>query len=160
MGGAGHGQEGGAESTKYLPGERAVLYETKKHTKRKVGDFSRLLTGLKSAAQIPELFENVNIESPLLSKIVKSTDEGGCFPEDLTSRLDWFFDNVDLKRAARGEFEPIRGMNYGYDEACDVIKDVKRSLESFQEEMCSSHLQPRSLARSSWKYVNLKEDSK
>jgi DNA mismatch repair protein MSH6 len=144
----------------YHPDERAVLYETDKHNKRKVGDFSKLLNGLRAAADIPELFQNINIRSPMLQKIVRTTDEGGCFPSDMQDKLDWFFDNFDLERAARGDFEPCRGMDDDYDAACDAIEDVKRDLEAYKEEMCSSVLQPKSVARSSWKYINTKEDAK
>ena len=155
-GGQSNGQDGVAA---YHPNERAVLYETEKHTKRKVGDFSKLLNGLRAAADIPELFENVDIQSPLLAKIVRTTNNGGSFPAEMKEKLDWFFDNFDLNKAARGEFEPSRGMDDEFDNACDAIEDVKRELEAYKEEMCSS-LQPRNAARSSWKYINTKEDSK
>ena len=141
----------------YHPDERAVLYENDKHTKRKVGDFSKLLNGLRAAADIPELFQNVDIHSPMLEKIVRSTDEGGCFPSGMKEKLDWFFDNFDLKKAEKGEFEPSRGMDDSYDEACDTINDIKRELEAYKEECCSTILRG---ARSSWTYINTKEDSK
>eukprot|EP00986_Skeletonema_menzelii_P001374 scaffold366_cov153-Skeletonema_menzelii.AAC.36 len=142
------------------PNDRAVLYEMDKYTKRKVGDFSKLLNGLRAAAEIPELFANAEIQSPMLEKIVRTTDENGCFPADMKERLDWFFDNFDLKKAARGEFEPSRGMDDDYDAACNEIEDIQRELQNYKDEMCSSVLQPRNTARSSWKYINLKEDSK
>ncbi len=156
-GGQGNSPDGVAA---YHPDDRAVLYENEKHTKRKVGDFSKLLNGLRAAAGIPELFDNVDIHSPMLEKIVRTTDDGGCFPSDMKDKLDWFFDNFDLQQAARGDFEPSRGMDEEYDAACDAIEDVKRELEAYKEEMCSSVLQPRSAARSSWKYINTKEDAK
>lgn len=159
MGGGGvqsNGQDGVAA---HHPNERAVLYEAEKHTKRKVGDFSKLLNGLRAAAEIPELFENIDIQSPMLEKIVRTTDNGGSFPAGMKEKLDWFFDNFDLNKAARGEFEPSRGMDDEFDNACDTIEDVTRELEAYKEEMCSI-LQPRSAARNSWKYINTKEDSK
>lgn len=160
MGGnQGHGnnaQEGGVVAA-YHPDERAVLYENDKHTKRKVGDFSKLLHGLRAAADIPELFQNVKIHSPMLRKIVRTTEDGGCFPSGLKVELDWFFDNFDLKKAEKGEFEPCRGMDDAYDEACDTIEDIKRELEAYKQECCSSFLRG---ARSSWTYINMREDSK
>ena len=142
------------------PNERAVLYEMDKHTKRKVGDFSKVLNGLRAAAEIPDLFANAEIQSPMLEKIVRTTDENGCFPAGMKERLDWFFDNFDLKKAAKGEFEPSRGMDEDYDEACNEIDRIKRDLQDYKDEMCSSVLHPRNTARSSWKYINVKEDSK
>ena len=152
------GGEGGNESSH--PNDRAVLYEMDKYTKRKVGDFSKLLNGLRAAAEIPDLFANAEIQSSMLEKIVRTTDENGCFPAEMKERLDWFFDNFDLKKAARGEFEPIRGMDDDYDAACNEIEDITRELQNYKDEMCSSALQPKNTARSSWKYINVKEDSK
>jgi len=157
MSGGGCGEGGNGDSH---PNDRAVLYEMDKYTKRKVGDFSKLLNGLRAAAEIPDLFANAEIQSPMLEKIVRSTDENGCFPAEMKERLDWFYDNFDLKKAARGEFEPSRGMDDDYDAACSEIEDIQRELQNYKDEMCSSVLQPRNTARSSWKYINLKEDSK
>lgn len=143
------------------PDQRAVLYEHDKHTRRKVGDFSKLLNGLRAAADIPDLFQNAEVHSPLIAKIVRTTDAGGCFPVNLKEKLDWFFDNFDLKAAAKGQFEPARGVDDEYDRACDRIEDICRELVAYKEEMCSSgELTPRQTARSSWKYINTKEDSK
>jgi DNA mismatch repair protein MSH6 len=160
MGGVGGQENTGQEGVAaYHPDKRAVLYETKKHTKRKVGDFLKLLNGLRAAAGIPELFDNVRIRSPMLRKIVKTTDEGGCFPSDMEEKLDWFFENFDLRQAVEGDFEPSRGMDEEYDAACDAIEDVKRELKAYKKEMCS-RLWPRNAARSLWTYINTKEDAK
>lgn len=78
-------------------------------------------------------------------------------PADLHQKLDWFFDNFDLKKAATGDFEPSPGISDDYDEACETISNILRELNAFKEEMCASIGQG---ARSSWKYINLKEDSK
>ena len=157
MSGGGSGEGGNGDSH---PNDRAVLYEMDKYTKRKVGDFSKLLNGLRAASEIPVLFANAEIQSPMLAKIVRTTDENGCFPSEMKERLDWFFDNFDLKKAARGQFEPSQGMDDDYDAACNEIEDIQRELQNYKDEMCSSVLQPRNTARSSWKYINVKEDSK
>eukprot|EP00804_Cyclotella_cryptica_P002275 CCRYP_004013-RC/>CCRYP_004013-RC protein AED:0.05 eAED:0.05 QI:159/1/1/1/1/0.85/7/1379/1047 len=152
MGGGGRG-----EGSAHHPDERAIYYDNEKHNKRKVGDFSKLVHGLKAAAGIPELFENMTIQSPLLMKIVRTTDDGGCFPSGLNEKLDWFFENFDLKKAAKGQFEPAPGMSEDYDHACETIENIQRELEAFKHEMCNflGHG-----ARSSWKYINTKEDAK
>ena len=77
----------------------------------------------------------------------------------LKEQLEWFFDNFDLQKAAAGEFEPSPGMDEEYDAACDEIRNIKRELEDYKEEMCNSYLQPRGLARSSWVYANLKKEN-
>jgi DNA mismatch repair protein MSH6 len=139
------------------PNERAVLYEGKTHTKRKVGDFSKLLNGLRHTTRIPELFEGIEIKSGLLRKIVHPISKGGCFP-DMDSELDFFFENFDCEQAAQGNFEPSRGVDEDYDEACDAVQRIKGELEDYKEEMCSEVL--RGSSKSTWKYANIKDDSK
>jgi DNA mismatch repair protein MSH6 len=146
-------------SASYHPNDRAILYEGKTYTKRKVGDFSKLLNGLRHACQIPELFRDVDLQSGLLRKITKLQSDGGCFPS-MVDELDWFVDNFDLKKAVNGEFEPTQGCDEGYDEACDTVKNIQAELEDYREEMCSEHLSPKHTAKSSWKYINTLPESK
>ncbi len=70
--------------------------------------------------------------------------------------------DLSVFNSVRGE-EQIRSeksMDEKYDAACDAIEDVEGGLDAYKEEMCSSILQPRNAARSSWTYINTKEDSK
>ena len=116
-----------------------------RYTRRKVADFSKLLHGLRAAADVPDLFATVDIQSPLLKKIVCTTDDGGCFPSAMKETLDWNFDNFDLKKAAKGEYEPTRGTNGDFDAACDAMEDIQQSLEEYcQPEVLSysSHILP------------------
>jgi DNA mismatch repair protein MSH6 len=78
-------------------------------------------------------------------------------PCDLHERLDWFFENFDLKKAAKGEFEPSQGMNEDYDAACEEIEVIFSELDTYKREM-SEYLGQG--AKQSWKYINTKEDSK
>jgi len=141
------------------PNERAVLYEGKTHTKRKVGDFSKVLNGLKQACRIPELFEGVDVQSGLLKKIVRPVDKTGCFP-DMGSELDFFFLHFDLKAAAEGSFEPSRGFDESYDDACDDIERIEREFDEYKNEMCDNHLRNGHAAKSKWKYINTQPESK
>lgn len=140
------------------PNDRAVLYETATYTKRKVGDFSRILNGLRNATQIPDVFQGIEIESGLLRKILRRTDQGGCFPE-MEEELDFFFSNFDCDKAAKGLFEPSRGIDDLYDGACDTVDRIIQELHDFKDEMCEL-LKPKSTARSSWKYANTMPESK
>jgi DNA mismatch repair protein MSH6 len=146
------------DSLSYHPNDRAVLYEGATYTKRKVGDFSKLLHGLRHACRIPELFANVDLQSGLLQKIVKLKEDGGCFPE-MAEELDWFFDNFDCDKAANGLFEPSRGVDEAYDEANATLEKIKAELEDYREEICNE-LSPRHTAKSSWKYINTKPENK
>lgn len=142
---------------RFHPNDRAILYENATYNKRKVGDFSKVLNGLMAASQIPELFSGVPIESPLLQKIVKRVDEGGCFP-DIAGELQWFFQNFDCKQAAQGLFEPCSGIDELYDDACATIERVKADLNAYKNDMCATVLA--SNARNAWKYANTNVDSK
>lgn len=146
-------------AARFHPNERAVLYEGTTHTKRKVEDFSKALNYLRTVSRIPDKFRDVEIQSPLLQKLVRLIDEGGCFP-NMTNELDWFFENFDVEEAAAGRFEPARGVNEEYDEACDEIQRIERELGDYKDEMCSGVLKPSHVARSKWKYINTKVDSK
>jgi DNA mismatch repair protein MSH6 len=141
------------------PNERAVLYETGTYAKRKVGDFSKVLNGLRYASQIPEIFHGIGIRSGLLRKIVCHSENGGCFP-DMVQELDWFFSNFDCDQAAKGLFEPTRGIDSLYDQACEAMENIEARLDDYKNEMCSNVLTPRVLAKSSWKYANTKPESK
>jgi len=155
MGGNGHIKE-----DNYHPNERAVLYESATHTKRKVGDFSKLLFGLRGISRIPEIFDGLELGSDLLKRVVRTTDDGGLFPVGLTEQLDWFFENFDCKKASNGLFEPSRGIDDDYDAACDAIDRIKAELEQYKDEMCVSVLKPSHSAKREWNYVNTKPDSK
>jgi DNA mismatch repair protein MSH6 len=146
------------EGEGYHPNQRAVLYETATYTKRKVGDFSKLLNGLRKACEIPELFADIDLESGLLRNIVKYKKDGGCFPE-MAEQLDFFFDVFDCEKAAKGMYEPSRGVDQLFDDACDTIERIKAELEDYKHEMCNN-LTPRHIAKSQWNFVNLKVDSK
>ncbi|CAJ1954779.1 unnamed protein product [Cylindrotheca closterium] len=141
----------------YHPGERAVLYESATYNKRKVGDFSKLLNGLRRACQIPELFADLELqEGGQLKKIVRQTSDGGFFP-CMVDEIDWYFDNFDCEKAAKGDFEPARGCDQAYDEACDTIERIKAELDDHKREMCA---ELRQNTKHYWKYVNVKPDSK
>lgn len=150
--------ESDCDMTMIHPNDRAVLYETKTYTKRKVADFSKLLSSLRSVTRIPEAFQGIAIQSGLLAKIVRTVDQGGCFP-DMTAQLDWFYENFDCEMAAKGLYEPATGIDDDYDAACAVIERIEADLKSYKSDMCTN-LMPRDLAKSSWKYINTSPDSK
>jgi DNA mismatch repair protein MSH6 len=157
-----HSMSGASESPDgddVHPNERAVLYETATYVKRKVGDFSKLLKGLQMAAQIPEVFAGVDIQSGMLAKVVRPVKQGGCFP-DMSEQLEWFIENFNCDLASKGLFEPTRGVDALFDDASDTIGTVELHLSEYKDELCTNVLKPRSLAKSSWKYINTKPDSK
>uniref|UniRef100_A0A7S1B2X9 Uncharacterized protein n=1 Tax=Corethron hystrix TaxID=216773 RepID=A0A7S1B2X9_9STRA len=138
------------------PGGRAVLYDLDVYNRRKVEAFRRVLKGLEAADRIAETFENVDIRSGLLKKIVRRRAPdggGGCFPR-METELRWFVDRFDGRRAARGNFEPPRGVNEEYDRACDAIEHLEQNLNDYREQMCQM------LRTSEWTYANTKEDQR
>lgn len=145
------------ETNMYHPNSRAILYEMKIYTKRKVGSFNKVLTGLGNASKIPELFEGIPIRSGLLQKLVRTVSDGGGFP-DINDELAFFAESIDLEKAANGEFEPCRGVDATFDNACDEIDRIHGELEQYKEEMCGQVLKGNS--RNMWKYANTAQDSK
>ena len=140
------------------PNERAVLYEEADYTKRKVGDFSKVINGLKQATRLPALFEELQLqEGGLLAKIVKHPEHGGCFP-DIATDLEWYFENFDCEKASQGLFEPSYGVDALFDQACETVERIKADLVAYKTEMCQDFLS--SQARSAWTYINTKPDSK
>ena len=144
------------ETASVHPNERAVLYEQAIYTRKKVGDFSKVLHGLREASQIPAVFQGLEIRSGLLAKIVRMQDEGGCFP-NIMSDLEFFFENFDSEKAAQGMFEPARGVDALYDEALATIDRVQSDLREYQRQICG---ELGSRARSTWKYANTGKNSK
>ena len=71
-------------------------------------------------------------------------------------RLRWQA-TAPVEKAKAGEFEPGAGIDEAYDEACAAIGEIQGELEDYKREMCQQ-LNP--IARSTWKYINLKPDSK
>ena len=51
-------------------------------------------------------------------------------------------------------------MDDDFDSACDEIDRIKKALEVYRLEMCEEVLVPKHTAKSQWKYVNTKVDSK
>lgn len=78
-------------------------------------------------------------------------------PADLHAKLDWFFENFDLKKAAKGEFEPSPGMSEDYDNACEAIESITRELDAVKNRMSQEIGRG---AKKDWKYINTKEDAK
>ena len=148
----------GAGDDSYHPKNRQVMYEEDTYTKRKVADFSKILHGLKEACQIPSCFADMDLESGLLKKIVRLKEDGGCFP-DMEEAIDWYFSNFDLAKAAKGLFEPSREVDEEYDEVCSAIDRIQGCLEEYKNKMCRE-LRPQGTAMNSWKYINVKPNSK
>jgi len=144
------------------PNARAVLYEHATYNKRKVGDFAKLLQGLKRCVNVMDCFalqedndSNRKELSPLLQKIVCSPSAGGCFPRDaLEQELQWFEENFNIEKAKRGCYEPTRGINLDYDNACDEIDAIHAQLDDYKREMC------RTIQGQQWKYINTKPESR
>lgn len=146
----------GSEEDRSHPNHRAVYYENAKYTQRKVGDFAKLLNGLREASQIPELFHEIDIQNGMLLKVAKSREAGGCFPT-IGEELDWFFNNFDCALAAEGKFEPSKGVDPEYDAACDAIEGIISELQAYKNSTCDDL---GGAAKQSWKYANTNPNSK
>ena len=77
----------------------------------------------------------------------------------MLEEVEWFFDNFDLEVAAEGKFEPTRGVDEQFDSSLEAIERIEAELQDYKEDICANVLRSSS-ARSNWKYVNTKPDSR
>jgi DNA mismatch repair protein MSH6 len=121
------------------PDSRAVMYEMPTYNSRKIKDFSDVITGFESVLKIAGIFENADVTSMVLKRIVKSpsTCATGKFPKEEMDKLLKFFRTIfDEKQAKKdGYIRPRPGVDRDYDQAKADIADIERTLESYLKEL-------------------------
>lgn len=121
------------------PDSRAVMYEMPIYNSRKIKDFSDVITGFESVLKVAGIFENTDVTSLVLKRIVKSPSScaTGKFPRDEMDKLLRFFRTIfDEKQAKKdGYIRPRPGVDRDYDQAKADIADIERTLESYLKEL-------------------------
>lgn len=121
------------------PDSRAVMYEMPTYNKRKIKDFADILTGFESVLKVAALFENSNVTSTVLKKVVKSTNNSatGKFPQEKMDKLLRYFRTIfDEKQAKKDGFiVPRKGVDQNYDQAKIDISDTEKKLEDYLKAM-------------------------
>ena len=121
------------------PDGRAVMYEMPIYNSRKIKDFSDVITGFESVLKVAAIFENANVTSLVLKRIVKSPSScaTGKFPRDEMDKLLKYFRTIfDEKQAKKdGNIRPRPGVDRDYDQAKADIADIERTLDSYLKEL-------------------------
>ncbi|KAK5638421.1 hypothetical protein RI129_012716 [Pyrocoelia pectoralis] len=113
------------------PDSRAILYENKRYSKRKILDLINTIQGFERAQEITGLFEGCT--QTLIKKLTHHPPEGKLI--DVSELLQYFQNAFDQTHAAKeGKIIPQKGIDDDYDEAEQEILEVEtRSSEYLQE---------------------------
>ena len=121
------------------PDGRAVMYEMPTYNSRKIKDFSDILTGFEAVLKVAAIFEDSDVTSNVLKRIVKSPQSCpiGKFPKEEMGKLLQYFRTIfDEKQAKRdGNIRPRPGVAPDYDQAKADIADTERSLENYLKDL-------------------------
>ncbi|XP_063381662.1 probable DNA mismatch repair protein Msh6 [Cydia fagiglandana] len=113
------------------PDSRAIFYEEKTYSKRKVLDFIAVLNGFQSALKLVELFDDA--ESGMLKKLTKFSPRGK-FP-DYRDTLKFFKEGFNQSEAEKeGRILPGVGVDPEYDGTLQLIDDIQKELNEYLAE--------------------------
>ncbi|XP_050523673.1 DNA mismatch repair protein Msh6 [Daktulosphaira vitifoliae] len=122
---------------------RAIYFEEKIYSKRKIIDFISILKGFRTSMKIMKILQSENIESNdsecnLLTKICNhpSSVHPGIYP-NLTELLDNFENSFDHNEAMKhGRIFPEPGMDEQYDAVLEKIHNLEADLKCYLKEQC------------------------
>ncbi|XP_012252115.2 DNA mismatch repair protein Msh6 isoform X2 [Athalia rosae] len=112
------------------PDSRAIMYESKTYSKRKILDFTNVLQGFEEALNIVDSFAGA--KSSLLNRCTKHAPEGD-FPalEEMLNHFKTAFDQEEAKK--EGCIIPKRGVDSEYDAVLDELASLKEDLNEYLE---------------------------
>ncbi|XP_013166336.1 PREDICTED: probable DNA mismatch repair protein Msh6 [Papilio xuthus] len=110
------------------PDGRAIFYEERTYSKRKVLDFISVLQGFTAGLKLNELFSDT--ESELLKNLTQFTPDGK-FP-DYRDTLKFFKEAFNQQEAEKeGRILPGRGVDQEYDAALAQIQQIQDELKEY-----------------------------
>uniref|UniRef100_A0AAR5Q4R4 DNA mismatch repair protein n=1 Tax=Dendroctonus ponderosae TaxID=77166 RepID=A0AAR5Q4R4_DENPD len=113
------------------PDGRAILYEAKTYSKRKIIDLLKTLRGFEASQEIAGIFKGC--ESRLLRKITQFAPNG--MNVDLKETLEFFKQAFDHTSAEKeGTIIPKRGVDQDYDDAENAIEEINKELGDYLKE--------------------------
>ncbi|XP_072933319.1 probable DNA mismatch repair protein Msh6 [Epargyreus clarus] len=122
---------GNFKKSKTHPDSRAIFYEEKTYSKRKVLDFISVLNGFTAALKIVELFADV--DAALLKRITQFAPDGK-FP-DYRDTLKFFKEAFNQTEAEKeGRILPGVGVDQEYDSTLEEIKSIEDDLKEYLAE--------------------------
>lgn len=122
---------GNKSRLKNHPDGRAIFFEEKTYSKKKINDFIATLNGFKSCSQIPKIFINSN--SGFLNRITQLPNTG-IFP-DVVNVLKFFetaFDHEEAKK--EGVIAPGKGVDSEFDAVEEEIEEIHMELKEYLKE--------------------------
>uniref|UniRef100_UPI00358F3314 DNA mismatch repair protein Msh6 isoform X3 n=1 Tax=Myxine glutinosa TaxID=7769 RepID=UPI00358F3314 len=119
------------------PDSRAIFYEEKEYSRRKIADFLATIDGFQTAQQAVYTLKDClsGFRSRLLRRVaaVAGEESDGLFPE-LTDDLKYWNSAFDHTKArCRGDIEPKPGFDPEYDQAMADVKDITQKLMDYLE---------------------------
>ncbi|XP_046478017.1 probable DNA mismatch repair protein Msh6 [Neodiprion pinetum] len=113
------------------PDARAIMYESKTYSKRRILDFTNALHGFEEASKIIDSIGDVKCD--LLKRCIKHNPEGD-FPE-LEEMLNYFKSAFNQEEAKKeGCIIPKPGVDSEYDAVLEEVSEIKRDLEKYLEQ--------------------------
>ncbi|KAL3285166.1 hypothetical protein HHI36_019285 [Cryptolaemus montrouzieri] len=110
------------------PDGRAIFYEAKTYSKRKIHDLLKTLRGFESAQALSDIFKDC--DSRLLRKITQRGDKG--MYVDLTESLQFFREAFDQDMAFKeGVIIPKSGVDEDYDAVIEEIQGIQEELNKY-----------------------------
>ncbi|CAG9855365.1 unnamed protein product [Phyllotreta striolata] len=115
------------------PDGRAVFYEAKTYSKRKIKDFLKTLRAFEKAQEIADVFSDC--DDRLLRKITQYEPKG--VNVDLSEVLNHFKTAFDQEQAEKeGTIIPKRGVVDEFDGIENIIDNIKKNLDNYLESQC------------------------
>lgn len=122
---------GNLKRSKQHPDARAIFYEEKTYSKRKVLDFASVLNGFTAALKLVNLFSDV--DSKLLKRIMQFHPDGK-YP-DYRDTLKFFKEAFNQAQAEKeGRILPGEGVDQEYDSTLQLIKEIEEELKDYLAE--------------------------
>ncbi|CAH2054352.1 unnamed protein product, partial [Iphiclides podalirius] len=119
---------GNLKKSQNHPDARAIFYEERTYSKRKVVDFISVLQGYTSVLKLVELFSDV--EPALLRKVTQFPPEGN-FP-DYRETLKFFKEAFNQQAAEKeGRILPGQGVDQEYDNTLQTIQEIEQELQEY-----------------------------
>ncbi|KAJ2954741.1 hypothetical protein O0L34_g3044 [Tuta absoluta] len=117
--------------SKTHPDSRAIFYEEKTYSKRKVLDFVSVLNGFTATLKLTQLFETT--DSALLKMITQFQPQGK-FP-DYRDTLKFFKEGFNQSEAEKeGRILPGAGVDPEYDNTLRTIAEIEEELQDYLKE--------------------------
>ncbi|CAH2095409.1 unnamed protein product [Euphydryas editha] len=119
---------GNLKKSQSHPDSRAIFYEEKTYSKRKVLDFISVLNGFTAVLKLTDLFSDIE---PVLLRHLTQFSPVGKFP-DYRETLKFFKESFNQQEAEKeGRILPGTGVDREYDDILQVIKDLEDELKQY-----------------------------